>query len=167
MVLQPPFARPVLALLCLMTYLTLVPGSWAAGVKVDIDGLEGEQKSNVLQFLSINRLEESELDRREVERAHRLARSEIVAALQPFGYYQPIIESSLTREETRWRAYYQIDAGTPVEITSLELRADGDGAADAGGSGSEGRTRTAPRESQRRGPSVSHHRGTGAGPVGE
>lgn len=115
-----------------MTYLALVPGSWAAGVKVDIDGLEGEQKSNVLQFLSINRLEEAELDGREVERAHRLARSEIVAALQPFGYYQPIIESSLTREETRWRAYYQIDAGTPVEVNSLKLRADGDGAADAG-----------------------------------
>lgn len=127
-----PRVRPVPALLGLIVTLALAPASWAAGVKVVVEGIEGDEKANVLRFLSINRLDDAELNRRDVERAHRLARSEIAQALQPFGYYEPTIEPRLTREDASWRAFYRIDVGAPTTIASLKLRAEGEGAADEG-----------------------------------
>ncbi len=129
---RPRRARSVLTALCLSASIFLVAPAWAASVKVIVEGIDGERRDNVLRFLSINRLPRAELTRGKVEQAHRLARSEIESALQPFGYYQPVTESYLAFEGDTWRARYRVNAGPPTSITSLNLRADGEGAADAG-----------------------------------
>ena len=40
-----------------------------------------------------------------------------VEALQPFGYYHPLIEAELTHKDKDWIATYHVDPGPPVTIT--------------------------------------------------
>ncbi len=49
-------------------------------------------------------------------------------ALRPFGYYEPSIEGTLAeREGDCWRAHFEVDAGEPVLITTVELKVQGEG----------------------------------------
>jgi len=105
----------------------------ADSVAVDVDGLGGEIEDNVLKFLSINNLVGDELTERQIQRAHRRALGEIRSALQPFGYYQPVVKTDLQKqpaegeEPAQWRAEYEIRPGPETRITSLVVEASGEG----------------------------------------
>jgi len=69
-------------------------------------------------------------DADEIRRLHRLAEQEIRAALQPYGYYEPVIESSLAQQGERWIARYSIDPGPPVIVQSVDIAISGAGVAE-------------------------------------
>jgi translocation and assembly module TamA len=106
-------------------------------VEVRISGIEDALRDNIHAFLSITELEPdasllgfgsgemAQHDEREVRRLHRRAAAEIRRALQPFGYYRPHIDTSLTFADGRWLAEYDIDPGPPVIVRGLDIRVTG------------------------------------------
>ncbi len=100
-------------------------------VKIKIEGVEGEVLSNVRNSLSIARettqKDKPSLSKQDIQRLHNKAKKEIQQALQPFGYYQPTIDSSLTKTEKRWFAQYSIEPGAQVIIGNVSILIEGPG----------------------------------------
>ena len=97
-------------------------------ISVKLEGLDREQKKNVRAYLTIEQEKKADdLTERRIRRYHNRAPGEIQKALQPYGYYQPVIESSLEQDGDKWVARYDIDPGPPVIITDIDLQVDGAG----------------------------------------
>jgi translocation and assembly module TamA len=62
---------------------------------------------------------------------HRRAIQELRAALEPYGYYAPSIESSLEQQGDKWLADYRVDPGQPVILESIDISITGEGGEDA------------------------------------
>lgn len=108
--------------------------AWGDSVNVKIEGVKGELADNVRAFLSVAAEHKDIWSARQIQRLGRRARGEIESALQPFGYYQPVITTALDRDGPqgdKWTARYIIDRGPPTLITKLELGVRGDGAQQA------------------------------------
>jgi translocation and assembly module TamA len=98
------------------------------GVEVAVTGLADPLLGNVLASLSLKQeLDNPILTDTAVQRLFSKAEQEIRSALQPYGYYSPVVSKSLTREDDIWRARFDIDPGEPVRITELTLRLAGAG----------------------------------------
>lgn len=122
---------PLVLLLLLGTFISTQ--SWAQPVvKVDIKGIDTELETNVRLFLSIEQQRAHPLmsDGR-IRRLHQKANAEIAAALQPYGFYQPEITSTLTEQEAHsWLASYVIDTGPGIPITEFNLNVGGEAGED-------------------------------------
>src|SRR5210317_1575168 len=69
------------------------------GVSIEITGIEQNLETNVRLYLSLEQQKTSELlTPTLIRRLHQKADKEIAAALQPYGYYRAIVDSSLLRE---------------------------------------------------------------------
>ncbi len=105
-------------------------------VKIKIEGVEGEVLSNVRNSLSIERelqqKDKPNLSSQAIKRLHSKANKEIQQALQPFGYYQPSINSSLTKTEKRWLAHYSIEPGPQIVIGNVSVLIQGPGENEGG-----------------------------------
>ena len=113
----------------------------AESIDVKITGIEDELLDNVTAQLGIAQLvtqttliplpsvgePKTEVTEASVRSLHRAAPAEIRKALQPFGYYSPIIKSSLEIADNRWLASYQIDPDEPTLVEDVELGIQGDG----------------------------------------
>jgi translocation and assembly module TamA len=116
-------------------------------VEVEITGIDGELLNNVREQLDIAQLvekptliplpsveeePEDEVSDSGVRRVHRLANRQIRQALQPFGYYDPQIKSSLRKTEEGWFARYEIEPGPPTLVATIDIEVQGDGKEDEG-----------------------------------
>lgn len=117
-------------------------------LEIDIVGIEGALLENVRAHLSIAELAPAtvpalippfgkgeqipELTENELRRRYRRAPGEIEAALQPFGYYEPVIDTSLDLKGDTWVARFSIDTGPPVLIDSIDIQIAGEGRDDPG-----------------------------------
>lgn len=120
----------------------------AADVEVEIAGVGDAVARNVRAYLSIVSLAETldaapdndgdgteDIDaetgqatlERRVRRAHSNSRAEIEAALRPFGYYEPRVEASLSRDDDTWVARYAIEPGEPTRIDEVDVVVVGEG----------------------------------------
>ena len=108
-------------------------GALAETVEVEVGGLADDLEKNVLAYLSIADLGKEGAEASQpvtesnVRRLHGAARMEIERALQPFGYYEPTIRSTLQRADDGWLARYDVDPGAPTVVDLVEIRAVGDG----------------------------------------
>ena len=117
-------------LLCLLAG----PLAHAAGVAVEVRGVEDEVRDNVLAYLSFERYRKGgvELNADTVERLHNRVEREVDAALRPFGYYEPKVESTVTDQgRGDWRVVIDIAPGAPVLVDQIEVRVNGPGGKDA------------------------------------
>ena len=89
-----------------------------ADVKIEINGISKPMEDNVRLFLSIEQQKENALlSEGRLHRLHKKAAQEISSALQPFGYYRPVIATRLTQPTPdHWLAIYTIDPGPPLPI---------------------------------------------------
>ena len=110
-------------LLIILTFLCAQPAYALLNINVEIRGISGDPHENVRLFLSIEQQKKHDLiNEGRLRRLHKKAPLEIAKALQPFGYYRPVIKSELTRlEEEQWQAVYNIDAGPALPVTELSL----------------------------------------------
>ena len=127
--------RPSVGLRALaLTLLALAPAPAARGaegvkVEVAVSGLSADMKRNVLASMMLalaarqGRLSEDEA-RRLASRAPR----EIEEALEPFGYYHPVVRETLDTGGRRWKARYDVAPGPPVKIASVDVQVTGAGA---------------------------------------
>ncbi len=101
-------------------------------VEIVITGVAGDIRDDLIDSLSLQRERGHPLlSQLRMERLHRRAADEIRQALQPFGYYQAEVDSTLEQQEDgRWRALYKVNLGPPVRVTTVDLRIEGPGADD-------------------------------------
>ncbi|GAB4354413.1 MAG: autotransporter assembly complex family protein [Gammaproteobacteria bacterium] len=105
--------------------------SRAGELRVRIEGLEGELLENARAYLSIEQSRDlPDLTELRVRALHRRADKEIRQALQPFGFYQPTVEATLSSTGQGWEALYRVDPGPPLPVTRLDVRILGAGAGD-------------------------------------
>ncbi|MCK5506003.1 MAG: outer membrane protein assembly factor [Thermodesulfovibrionia bacterium] len=103
----------------------------AINIKVTLEGVEGDIKKNVLAYLGIEQQKKNpDLTPNLAEKLHKKAPDQIRQALQPFGYYNPVIHSELVREDSAWHASYKIDPGKPVVIDTIDISVKGEAAGD-------------------------------------
>lgn len=93
-------------------------------INVEIRGISSELTDNVRLYLSIEQQKNHALiNEGRLRRLHKKARQEIENALQPFGYYRPVIIAELSRTDSdQWQAIYTIDAGPPLPVAELTLK---------------------------------------------
>ncbi len=126
---------PALAV-CLLAALA---GGWAAGpvraagVNVEVRGVDETLRANVLAYLSFERYKKggADLNADMIERLHNRVEREVQEALRPYGYYEPQVSSTVTdlgKEE--WRVVIDIKPGRPVLVTSIEVKVTGPGERD-------------------------------------
>jgi translocation and assembly module TamA len=120
-----------LLILVLLFNCAVAMGQDVAPVAVSVTGLAEPLKTNVLASLSLVRQrEDPRLTDVLVQRLFVKAEKEIRTALEPFGYYSPVVSSDLTRGDTAWTASFTVDPGEPVRITELEISLSGPGGED-------------------------------------
>jgi len=115
--------------ICLLSLLAICAQAVAQPkLNVEVTGLEGELERNVRAFLTIEQQKAAEdLTAQRIRRYHARAPGEIRTALQPFGYYQPLIEGRLEQENDAWTASYTVNVGPPILITTLDVQISGPG----------------------------------------
>ena len=93
-------------------------------VTVKISGIDATLENNVRLFLSIEQQKEHPLiSEGRLQRLHKKAPQEIANALQPFGYYHPVIKTELVQPTAgQWLATYIIDPGPTLPIGELNLK---------------------------------------------
>src|SRR5215469_9333529 len=105
----------------------------AAGVQVEVNGVDAELAQNVLAFLSFARFQRggADLNADTVERLHNRVEREVQAALRPFGFYEPSVESTVTDlGNENWKVVININPGKPVLIEHVDVRVSGPGGQD-------------------------------------
>lgn len=100
-------------------------------VQVNVKGLASDLEENVLVYLSV----EQERSRKSLNEArlrllHNKAENEIRQALQPYGYFQPSISSSLTKQDHGFVATYEVQPGAPMKIVEIDFQVFGEGSQD-------------------------------------
>jgi translocation and assembly module TamA len=106
-------------------------------VKVNGDSLlrelrNRELKDNILSSLSLEKENDGKLTPERIRKLYAQAPDEIGAALQPYGYFKPQVRPELSQTGTTWTATFDVEAGPPITIASVDLRITGAGADDPG-----------------------------------
>ena len=125
--------RPGGRLACIVACAALLAGPAAARIRVDVEGVEGAVRRNVLALLSVERYKDRErIEPDAVNRLFRRVDDEVRSALRPFGYYEPQVAATLTPEERArdWRVHIRIDTGPPVLVATVDVVVRGPGAED-------------------------------------
>ncbi|MCP4390469.1 MAG: outer membrane protein assembly factor [Gammaproteobacteria bacterium] len=113
--------RLILVALCACFF--IAPAGAQTPVSVEITGIDAEMETNVRLFLSIEQQKDHPLiTTGRLQRLHQKAIAEISAALQPYGYYRPVVDSSLVKSAAgEWRATYAIDAGPALPLSEFNF----------------------------------------------
>lgn len=100
-------------------------------LSVVVEGLNDELRTNALALLEINRFAgQTAPDETRLRWLFNAGVGEIRQALEPFGYYQPTIESSLEQNAQGWVARYQVQAGKPLPLVMVDVQILGEGRSD-------------------------------------
>jgi translocation and assembly module TamA len=118
----------------------------AQRVELEISGLDKELRENVTAHLGIAELVRHSglipfmpgaedrpaqaVTETDIRRLHRQATRDISAALQPFGYYEPVIDAQLSRDGDTWKAAYHVDTGPATRIEQVDIQISGAGQTD-------------------------------------
>ena len=111
--------------------LTLLFASAAhGGVRVEVEGLGSDERDNVMARLAIRQQgQRDDLNDAMVERLHDQAATDVRNAMQPFGWYSPVLtDSSLVGTAPNWTAHYHVDAGAYTAVHTIDIQLTGDGA---------------------------------------
>ncbi len=128
-----PFRRPAPASWALGISLLAAATVAQASIRIEIEGVEGSLRRNVIALLSLERYKDNErVEPEAVERLYRRTDDEVRSALRPFGYYDPTITTApLTQDrQHNWIVHIAIDPGQPVLISVVSIIVRGDGSSD-------------------------------------
>ena len=114
-----------------MCFVLLASHQAHGNINIDVNGIDGDMKRNVLTFLSLQRYaNRDDLDADTVARIAQRAIAEAKSALKPFGYYEPKIAWNLREEGRNWRATITVTRGDPVRLKEVDLQITGPGERD-------------------------------------
>jgi translocation and assembly module TamA len=115
-----------IAIFCIL----INPSAYAAqNIAIEISGVNADIITNINAHLAIDKaLYGKTLNPQELEQFYKNAPATIRSALQPYGYFKPIIQSSRTRLNTNIiRMHFDIQPGPPVLISAINLEITGPG----------------------------------------
>lgn len=95
-------------------------------LEVVIKGVQGQLEENVQSRLNLSHLQNIKTQE-EVELFYQTAPEEIKKALEPFGYFNPVIHANLSKGKHHWVATFAIQLGKPVRISTLDIQILGEG----------------------------------------
>ncbi|HUN27783.1 MAG TPA: BamA/TamA family outer membrane protein [Steroidobacteraceae bacterium] len=99
-----------------------------ADIQIDVRGVNDPLRTNVEAFLSLSRYKTREVDDPMMARLTSRIDREVTEALEPFGYYDPTVKSSVSRRpKGGWRVLIEIDPGRPVMVASVTVAVTGPG----------------------------------------
>lgn len=101
----------------------------AAVCEVTISGLDEEAENNVRLLLSLSK-EDCASAEWKIRQLHAKSGQEIDQAMRALGYYHAKTDSTLTFSGDCWQANYNVDAGEPVLIKSMDIVFHGEAATD-------------------------------------
>jgi translocation and assembly module TamA len=113
--------------LTLTAILVLMPPALLADLVVS--GVDSELERNVRAYVSLAD-EPCDAEAWRIRRRYRAIETETRKALEPFGFYEPGISSTLTLDEECWQATLTIDPGEPVVLRDVDLIIEGDASTD-------------------------------------
>lgn len=103
-----------------------------AALKVEVHGLESTERDNVEAQLGLvayaKQLKNKAPDTARLARLMRQADTEIERALQPFGWYEPIIRETRQHKGHDWVIRFDVDAGPATRVTRIDIQLTGAGA---------------------------------------
>ena len=85
-----------------------------------VEGVDAELQRNVGSYVALAG-EPCDAESWLVRRRFRAIAEEVKTALQPYGFYDPIIETSLEQTTDCWKATIRIDAGQPVTLRNVAI----------------------------------------------
>ena len=94
----------------------------ADSVRVDLRGVDGAMRANVLAHLGDVRIDpRRRLSERATERILATSRQRIRDALKPYGYYAPEIDAALRQDRDDFVLTLRVQPGAPVRIAESEV----------------------------------------------
>ncbi|MBT8091444.1 MAG: autotransporter assembly complex protein TamA [Gammaproteobacteria bacterium] len=113
---QTPSMRPCCRSLAAALFLL----ASAAGAELRVEGVEDVIAENVQSYVAIAS-EPCDAPRWLVQRRFRNIVKEAKIALEPFGYYDPVIDTTLETDSECWQATVRIDPGQPVLLRNVNI----------------------------------------------
>lgn len=104
--------------------------SSAALSEVVVVGVGEAIRTNVLAYLELDELD-CNVDERRLGRLYQAAPAQILTALEAYGYYAADVTPSLELDDDCWNARFEIAAGDPVRLRSLDIAVLGEAETDA------------------------------------
>jgi translocation and assembly module TamA len=101
----------------------------ATFAELAISGVGDELERNVRAYVALAE-EPCDAESWRIRRRYRAMEKEAIKALEPFGYYQAKLSSTLTMDEDCWHATLDIERGEPVRLREVDIDILGDAAAD-------------------------------------
>lgn len=110
----------------------LIPSLWAADpiVTVHISGVNKEIEENIRAHLTLLHEEADELEPTRIAQYEQRATQEISTALELFGYYEPIIHSTIREQQGIWNGVFHIQLGNPTVVRKIQFHLEGQGEKD-------------------------------------
>ncbi|MEJ0099199.1 MAG: autotransporter assembly complex family protein [Pseudomonadota bacterium] len=103
-----------------------------ADIKVTIEGVDGDERLNMLTRLSVERYRErAGVDEDTMRRLANRIDEEVKDALRPFGYYEPTVAYDYRATGKDWQVAIAVKLGEPVRIRELKIAVEGPGADDS------------------------------------
>lgn len=102
--------------------LALPIAGWA---DLEIAGVDTELERNIRAFVALTD-EPCDAEPWRIRRRFRAVETEVSEALQPFGYYEPVITATLDLTGDCWRTQIDVDPGTPVTLRDVDIAIAGD-----------------------------------------
>ena len=103
-------------------------GALPAGVKVELEGLNEEQREAVRATLDLGDYEKRDVSGAELRAAYADAEQQIRSALEPFGYYDTQVQKSLSGDaEEGWNAKFVVQPGEPAIVRETRVEVVGEG----------------------------------------
>jgi len=100
----------------------------AAGLSVDIEGLPKELKEAVEGQLTLRNYASRDVTPAQVRRLFNNAEAEIRTALEPYGYYNAQVASSLQTTDKGLSALFRVTPGEQVKVVSKKVTVSGEAA---------------------------------------
>jgi translocation and assembly module TamA len=98
-------------------------------VILSISGVDKKIEENIRKNLSLNKIQSSEkIDTAQIKLLTERGKSEIQAALHPFGYYHAKLFAQFSSAgHHHWYVHYHILTGKPITLSKINIKMTGDG----------------------------------------
>ena len=115
-------------LVIIVSSLLIGAGARAAGVDVDLEGLDDEQREAVRATLDLQDYGKRDVTPAALRAAFAEADEQIKQALEPFGYYDTQVEKSLTGDaQSGYKAKFTVRPGEPAIVREARVEVQGEG----------------------------------------
>ncbi len=115
----------VLGVVCLLGMVVCTSSAQTDGsagarpLSIVLSGVEKELRENIRGFLEIYAFDGKEVTSvARLRYLHKKAEAQIEAALRPFGYYRPVIETELFDVGSKWQAIYRVNPNDRIKLIS-------------------------------------------------